>query len=217
MTPLWEKQWPDGAFDYWITTGGKQYQNTGFWTLSPQRSNEKVNHFIAVDKFLEILRNAEPASVGVYHYHNDSYLLIEYNLTSVGKTWGLAKEVKAPSWPFHLWIDPDTGSLVKGELTVIGQYKDGSQAHFEIQQAFTSYNEDIIITAPTVGASLRKPAKTARRRVFISLSFILFFIAICCFVGAIGEADPSSYFIAGAILVVLGAIPLLLLRRGGRK
>lgn len=154
---MWEKQWPDGVVDEWISVGGEEYQNVAGWVLFPQPNKENTNRILSIEKFLKILRSAEPTSPGVYRYQKNIYLLLECNNVNASEI-SFALGMQSPSCRACLWIDLDTCLLAKGEITVAGQGEDGSKINMEFQQAFTDYNEGFVIIAPRDFVTGRSPA-----------------------------------------------------------
>lgn len=146
--------YPYGELDQWTTIGQEHYQFPVVGQF-PDARNDELNRFLLVNKFLEVLRTAEPISQGVYHYRERQYSLLEYKATSVVALDAFAEFLGWSShdgvtctYQVHMWIDSANGILAKGEIVAEGQSQDGENIHEVLQQVFTSYNEDIQMTAP---------------------------------------------------------------------
>jgi tetratricopeptide (TPR) repeat protein len=147
--------YPYGELDTWISTEQKHYQGIGLWADLPDARNDKLNLFLLVEKWLEILQGADPVSVHVYRYREKHYLLLEYT----GK---IVRELSRFAWYFeeallnicpqiHIWVDLKTDRLTKGELVIQDKGSDSKPIHYEIQQVFTNYNIEMQFRAPPIG------------------------------------------------------------------
>ena len=60
------------------------------------------------------------------------------------------QEYKSCRCQIRLWIDLDANLLAKAEVLVQSQFSSGETIHYEYQQVFTGFNQDIQVMPPRI-------------------------------------------------------------------
>jgi len=136
-------------FDEWVIEGNQHYRRSGFWHQVKDaewtKGDIRVSRSLLVDDFVTILRTQEFVSAESYQYEGSQYLLLTYeNIDSVDLT---EEELEGLEW--RIWVDLDTHLLAKGEQIFKGQTAEGEEFMWDMQHAFTAYNEKIEVRPPT--------------------------------------------------------------------
>lgn len=151
--------------DRWINIGTDHYRSVGVWFKPSDRSLQeadlKISRLLKVDKYLEILRRAEPRSAEVYRYREGGFLLLCYGanpettavLLPDGFAWGDAQEAIAVE-QILIWVDLSTGFLVKADVLMAVDAPEGNRQQAKTEQVFANYNEEMPIKAPRVGLEM---------------------------------------------------------------
>lgn len=144
-------------FDEWVSIGKEHYQNAGLWIQvddeESMNQTNALNRSLSVETWLDILRYDDPVSSHVYRYRQSRYLLLEYKAPKSSESSRGYFEVCA--WllnsrcEMRIWVDLDKSLLAKGELVFEGQSPEGEHVHGEVQQVFTSYNENVQVRPPS--------------------------------------------------------------------
>jgi len=141
-----------GDFDQWVTIGKQNYQNSGLWIQTEDGRHDRLNESLLVDNILEIVRNEESVSSGIYRYLGQRYLLLEYNALALRKHprgfLEACTDLSEGKCQIHVWISLDTDFLVKNQIIVQGKTREGEPANAEVHQVFTSYNERVKVEPP---------------------------------------------------------------------
>jgi len=147
----------DGDNDEWITIGTEHYIRAAIWLRNDARRNDKLNHFLLVEKYLVLLRSFDPVSARLFRYLMRPYLLVEYMLsdTSALGTWAGLLNSAISTVPAGcqalIWIDLESNRVAKGQLQLQSENPDGSEIVLDVQQAFTNYDKDVHVLRPRVG------------------------------------------------------------------
>jgi hypothetical protein len=139
-------------WDEWVAIGKENYQNSGLWIRTEDGRHDELNRLLLVENLLDFLRNEDPISSDLYGYLQKSYLLLEYK-DPISSEFGLRlieeyKDLQNRRFEVRVWIDLETGFLAKGEVIVKGKTSEGEHVHGEVQQVFTSYNQDVKVNPP---------------------------------------------------------------------
>ena len=135
-------------YDEWVSIGKENYQNAGLWIHSEDARNAEINQRLLTNNLLDILREGEPASFGIYEYQALGYLLMQYNTPTSAKTCvGIPKDVEG-CCEMQIWISLETGFLVKGAFLFDGKTPEGEVVRLEKYHMFASFNEDVRVNSP---------------------------------------------------------------------
>lgn len=143
-------------FDEWVSIGKEHYKNTGMWVQvdDEESMNETnaLNRSLSVENLLEILRADDPVTSHGYRYRQTPYLLLEYEVPKSSKSsrgfFEACSSLLNSHCEMRIWLDLDRSLLAKGELVFEGQNPEGEHVHGEVQQVFTSYNENVQVRPP---------------------------------------------------------------------
>ena len=131
-------------FDEWITIQKEYYWRGPAWLRADDARDQRPVRFFLVDQYVEIMSSANPINARRYQYQDSSYLLVEYDVQELP---GGCSEVAPPQMerPFHvsIWVDSSTELLAKAVVA--------SKDQRSIEQVFTAYNEEIVVTQPHIG------------------------------------------------------------------
>ena len=140
-------------YDEWVSLGPDTYQNAGLWFRAKDWQHEDLNQLSRVGKWLEVMQVVTPVSGSSYRFQSKHYLLLEYVTKGIGDLLHLEpKLIEMLDLPgeIRIWIDASTMLLAKTELSLDGRSSDGEEVHIDVQQAFTAYDRDFRIDAPTL-------------------------------------------------------------------
>ncbi len=175
---FWQDSPEEGDVDEWITMGTKHFQNVEGWFPVSGSPQMKLNSFLTVDKYLTLMRYAEPTVVGAIEDAESRALLFEFEFAKLGdffsfdeiQHWQLIRDrtgatPRAHAIPpdgealsYHYlrdrWAilrvlaDPDSARLSKAYLVVGGAESQGTMPQLIVEQGFASYDDGFHIEAP---------------------------------------------------------------------
>ena len=128
----------------------------GLWLRGDGQRNPVLNSFLMLDKYLHVMGTFDPSSTGTVRHLTGEYLRLEYELDDANDLAAfsefLVSHVVRPQGTCHVsvWVDRQSLRVVKGKVHLKGQTQGGSVT-LDLQQAFTSFNEEVHITRPRVG------------------------------------------------------------------
>lgn len=136
-------------YDEWITVGKDHFRNAGMWFRPPPEFAEQdahFNRFSSADKFLRLMAGAEPAASGVFAPGTGRYGVLEYR-APLGADFVPPLRLAADDpAQFRVWIDLQTGLLVKAEVMV----QDSASGQLRrIEQSFAGQQVPVRIEPPT--------------------------------------------------------------------
>jgi hypothetical protein len=177
---FWQDSPEDGDIDEWISVGMKHFQNVQGWISVPGEAQTKVNSFLTGDKYLALMRNAEPTVVGVLEEGHRRNLLFEYDFSRVGdffsfdelQHWYL-QSANAGVTPISYTIPPggvplnyhhlrdrwgvlrvlfdaNSALLLKAYLVVGGEESSTGLPEVVVEQIFASHGDGFRVDAPTI-------------------------------------------------------------------
>jgi hypothetical protein len=147
----------DGDYDEWITIGADHYLRPAIWLRNDNERNNTLNHFLLVEKYLWILRCFDPVSGRLFRYLMRPYLLVEYKLSAIRDLGPSADVLNSAISNVHtgchasIWIDLESNRVTKGQIHLRGQNPNGSEIALDVQQSFSSYNQDVQVIRPHIG------------------------------------------------------------------
>ena len=175
---FWQESPEDGDVDEWITIGTKHYQRVDGWFQVPGSPQMKLNSFLTVDKYLTLMRYAEPTVVGAIEDADGRSLLFEFEFPKLGdffsfdeiQHWYLLRDRSEPALAAHAvppdgealsyhhlrdrWavlrvlVDPDTARLSKAYLVIGGPEPQIGMPQLIVEQGFASYDDGFHIEVP---------------------------------------------------------------------
>lgn len=163
----YQQMWDDSRGSYvsdeWIDIGTAHFDNMGVWLKSPggnsiEESRRKLNDTFQPEKFLAIMRSQAPESAGLYRVGEKRYFVLGYrspSLTGFGPLADLFSELIG----MRVWIDQETGLLVRGEVVGKSKPRKGRQERVGLVQCFSSYDEPIQIPPPHAPMVPAQPGK----------------------------------------------------------
>lgn len=175
---FWQDSPEDGDVDEWITLGTKHYQKVEGWYPISGSPQMKLNSFLTVDKYLTLMRYAEPTVVGAIEDADSRALLFEFEFPRLGdffsfdeiQHWQLSRDRDGATPTAHAippdgealsyhhvrdrWailrvlVDPDSARLTKAYLVVGGPDPQTNMPQLIVEQGFASYDDGFHIEAP---------------------------------------------------------------------
>ena len=137
-----------GMFSEWITIGRDNYLSAGIQWLNRSMGEAGLNESFRVDKFLDVMTEAEPISVTESVSQEDKYTVLDYRLAP-GFHFGFnTKGITEPT-EVRIWIDKRTNLIVRGEMTTTVAVE-GKKSKLTLQQVFTGYGVPIRIEPPAM-------------------------------------------------------------------
>ena len=136
-------------FDRWATIGDQHYEWISFqMTGKPQPPGllRRNNQFLTIDKWLLPLVKGQLVGANIYRAYGRRYVLLEYQASKPSGVLveQLTPEVSAYRETVHLWIDEESGLLVKGVLEATAQLRTGEELPpTQLQQVFGGYDHDL--------------------------------------------------------------------------
>lgn len=138
-------------YDEWVAVGAELHENRGAWKLMPENVRADWNEALRADKFVAIMRDAQPTKAHLYRYRGVYYYLLNYELPSLAGFGPFAQYVKGGPFQIQMWLHRTTGLLARVDVTGRPGDPAGSatpSAYPDFEQVFWSYNEPIQITPP---------------------------------------------------------------------
>jgi|GEM_PF-4357646 len=139
-------------YDEWVAIGPELHENRGEWKRMPENLRADWNDAFRADKFVTIMRDAQPKSAHIYRYRGVYYYLLNYEVPSLTGFGPFAQYVKGGPFQVQMWVHRSTGLLAR--VDVIGRPAEqpaGSpepSAYPDFEQVFWAYNEPIEIAPP---------------------------------------------------------------------
>lgn len=160
---MWDDSRGSYVFDEWIDIGTDHYDNMSVWLQSTggnpiEESRRKLNDTFRPGKFLAIMRSQAPESAGLYRVGEKRYFVLVYRSPSLSGFGSLADLFSEPI-AMRVWIDRETGLLVRGEVVGKSKPRKGRQERVGLVQCFSSYDKPIQIPPPQAQMVPAQPKK----------------------------------------------------------
>src|SRR5262249_24839830 len=133
------------------------YLRPALWLRGDGQRNPILNTFLLFGKYLHVMSTLDPSSAGTVRHLMGEYLSLEYELDAANDLAAFSECVMSDvvrgegTCHVSVWVDRQSLRVVKGKVHLKGQTPDGSVTNLDLQQAFTSFNEEVHITRPRVG------------------------------------------------------------------
>lgn len=130
--------------------GSEHFLYAGSWTRAdPQLAADfsEMDRFLRIRKFEEIVGRGKPALVGAVRLGERRIALLAFEGARL-EAYAILTEFEAIKCLARLWVDAETGLLVKGELVYRGTGAGGRRVHKVFDQVFSDYNEPLVMEAP---------------------------------------------------------------------
>lgn len=136
-----------GEIDKWRTIGRQNYIYLGFWIKDPDgaekiRDLNKVNRLLSLEKYYGMVRGKTPVKIETVAGH-DPVLRLTFEKIRLPKDFAVKNKKGAG---LVLFVDQNTGSIVKAELRFQGKAK-GQKFDIAYDQDFI-YDDTLTIEAP---------------------------------------------------------------------
>ncbi|HLW78818.1 MAG TPA: hypothetical protein VKU44_04380, partial [Terriglobia bacterium] len=103
-------------YDEWVCVGDQLYESTGQWQKKAENTRAEWNLSLRADKFLNILRTAQPSSAGLYRYRGVLYYLLTYHLDALSDFGPLATLLKGGPYQVQAWVHASTNLLARADV-----------------------------------------------------------------------------------------------------
>lgn len=139
---------PGYDYDEWITIGSAHFDFVGVWVKGLKGvSGPRItlNRSLSAEKYLQVMRAEQPGSASTYLYRGRRYYLLAYEVPIDGDFKAFFRHESGTA-KLLVWIDSETGTLVKTQFTPAANPSGGVPRQFE--QVFAGYSASTRIESP---------------------------------------------------------------------
>lgn len=145
--------------DEWVTVGVHHFRGPAFLRLDgagSEASERRETRWLLLEKYLAIVRSAEPVAVEERDGAGTRYHVVEYGPEILASMLGSGGGPFAPArsesggggGPLRIWMDAETKMLVRAEWEIAEDGTDGTPRPCRLVQGFAGYDRAPAIAPP---------------------------------------------------------------------